>query len=84
MSVKLPLLKAVRPVVDGMSTDEESYFRCPECATLNRTVAVDYDGLGYPVCPSCGAKTGPLADSDTSISPARWRVRRVPRTGRGR
>ncbi|MDS0293197.1 hypothetical protein [Halogeometricum luteum] len=37
-----------------------SYFDCGACGTVERADAVGYDSLGYPECPGCGARTGPL------------------------
>jgi hypothetical protein len=39
-----------------------SYFECLACGERDRADAVDYDSLGYPACPACGARTGPLSD----------------------
>jgi len=49
--------------IDAGSTDApaeaESWFRCPLCGTRAPTTVVEYDGLGYPVCPACEVATGP-------------------------
>lgn len=34
-------------------------FDCRECGTSEKVATVTYDRLGYPVCPACGASTGP-------------------------
>lgn len=41
-----------------------SYFDCAACGAVERADAVGYDSLGYPECPGCGARTGPLAGTD--------------------
>jgi hypothetical protein len=38
-----------------------SCFECLTCGELGRADAVDYDALGYPTCPACGERSGPLA-----------------------
>lgn len=38
----------------------ESYFECVECGTTDKSVAVDYDRLGYSICPICGGSNSPL------------------------
>jgi translation initiation factor 2 beta subunit (eIF-2beta)/eIF-5 len=38
----------------------ESFFECGTCGTTDRTDAVDYDRLGYAVCPGCGWSDSPL------------------------
>jgi transcription elongation factor Elf1 len=38
---------------------EQSYFECGDCGARDRSTTVPYDWLGYPVCPSCGARTAP-------------------------
>lgn len=35
-------------------------FDCSECGTSEEAATVAYDRLGYPVCPGCGASTGPV------------------------
>ncbi|WP_199174845.1 hypothetical protein [Halegenticoccus soli] len=44
-----------------MELEGESYFRCSACGATDKATAIDYDRLGYPVCPSCGTTTGPLS-----------------------
>lgn len=41
-----------------MSTDAPA-FDCLACGTLTSTDQVDYDALGYAVCPVCGRSSGP-------------------------
>jgi hypothetical protein len=36
----------------------ESYFECTLCGATDRSDAIDYDTLGYPVCPDCGFGPG--------------------------
>lgn len=43
-----------------------SYFDCAACDSVERADAVDYDSLGYPECPECGARTGPLAGAGSA------------------
>jgi len=35
-------------------------FECAACRFEHPVGAVRYDDLGYPQCPACGARTGPL------------------------
>ncbi|WP_311172839.1 hypothetical protein [Halobellus ordinarius] len=44
-----------------MDFDWLTYFDCAACGTEFPTKTVQYDELGYPVCPDCEARTGPLA-----------------------
>ncbi|ADQ67696.1 hypothetical protein GL213_10585 [Halogeometricum borinquense] len=46
-----------------MAFEWVSYFECTACGGLERADAVGYDSLGYPECPNCGTRTGPLAGS---------------------
>lgn len=39
-------------------------FECAACRFEHPAGAVQYDGLGYPQCPACGARTGPLSRTD--------------------
>lgn len=34
-------------------------FECIVCGTRDETATIDYDGLGYPVCPACGESNRP-------------------------
>ena len=49
-----------------MAFEWTSYFECAACGELERADGVGYDSLGYPVCPGCGARTGPLAGVDAA------------------
>jgi hypothetical protein len=44
-----------------MDTDRPAGFECAACGAALPAATVDYDDLGYPVCPECRARTGPLA-----------------------
>lgn len=44
-----------------MDTDRPAGFECTACGAELPGTTVGYDDLGYPVCPECGARTGPLA-----------------------
>jgi len=43
-----------------MLIDDQSQFICADCGERASTLAVDYDSLGYAVCPACEASTRPL------------------------
>ena len=45
-----------------MGFEWESYYECAECGTTDKTVAIDYDRLGYPVCPTCGDTKSPVTE----------------------
>jgi DNA-directed RNA polymerase subunit RPC12/RpoP len=47
-----------------MEFDWPTYFECAACSAASPADAVEYDDLGYPRCPECGARTGPLASLD--------------------
>lgn len=44
-----------------MSTDVPA-FDCRDCGTRARTDLVDYDALGYAVCPVCGRSAAPASE----------------------
>ena len=44
-----------------MDFEWRTYFECAACGAEFPANAVQYDGLGYPECPDCEARTGPLA-----------------------
>ncbi|MFD1686837.1 hypothetical protein [Halobellus litoreus] len=44
-----------------MDFDWPTYFECAACGAEFPANAVQYDDLGYPECPECEARTGPLA-----------------------
>ncbi|MFB6089894.1 MAG: hypothetical protein ABEJ97_02440 [Halobellus sp.] len=44
-----------------MDFDFPTYFQCAACGAEIPGDAVRYDDLGYPECPECRARTGPLA-----------------------
>lgn len=48
-----------------MATVLPTRFECGACGFEHPAGAVQYDDLGYPVCPACGARTGPLASVET-------------------
>ncbi|SDQ54022.1 hypothetical protein [Halopelagius longus] len=48
-----------------MSFEWVSYFECATCGELARADAVEYDPLGYSVCPLCGERSGPLASVES-------------------
>ncbi|WP_197052321.1 hypothetical protein [Halobellus rufus] len=47
-----------------MDFDWPTYFECAACGAEFPADAVRYDDLGYPECPECAARTGPLASLD--------------------
>lgn len=49
-----------------MAFEWTAYFECAACGGVERGDAVRYDSLGYPECPNCGARTGPLAGGDAN------------------
>ena len=38
----------------------EHRFQCSRCGTEEFDKHVEYDVLGYPVCPDCGKRHGPV------------------------
>jgi translation initiation factor 2 beta subunit (eIF-2beta)/eIF-5 len=42
--------------------EHDDGFECRSCGTVATTVSVDYDRLGYAVCPACGGTESPLAE----------------------
>jgi len=44
-----------------MGADTATLFNCAACDAELPVAAVQYDDLGYPECPECSARTGPLA-----------------------
>lgn len=55
--------RRVRP---GMSNYPVAYFQCGDCGVKARSDLIEYDGLGYPVCPACGANRRPRPDARPS------------------
>ena len=56
----MKLLTMVRRVVGrGMSRYPVAYFKCDSCGVKARSDIIEYDGLGYPVCPACGTNRRP-------------------------
>jgi len=51
-----------------MDFDWPNYFECAACGAAIPANTVGYDDLGYPVCPACHARTGPLASLDAAES----------------
>ncbi|MGQ4555614.1 hypothetical protein [Halobellus sp. GM3] len=49
-----------------MEFDWPTFFECAACGAAVPTASVAYDDLGYPLCPECGARTGPLASLDAA------------------
>lgn len=47
-----------------MGADSTAAFECAACGAELPVAAVQYDDLGYPECPECSARTGPLASVD--------------------
>lgn len=45
-----------------MTLKESPAFTCPDCGTTTPSTAVEYDALGYAVCPLCAHETGPIGD----------------------
>ena len=41
-----------------------SFFVCENCGSADRSTDVDYDRLGYPVCPGCGQSEAPTVTAD--------------------
>lgn len=48
-----------------MGVDQTVKFECAACGATMPAFAVRYDDLGYPECPECTARTGPLASVET-------------------
>ncbi|MXR42012.1 hypothetical protein GRX01_11775 [Halobaculum sp. WSA2] len=44
-----------------MSRVATATFECGGCGTCAPSTWIDYDRLGYPICPECGLSTGPIA-----------------------
>lgn len=51
-----------------MDADQTLVFECAACGASLPASAVEYDDLGYPECPECTARTGPLASVETEES----------------
>jgi predicted nucleic acid-binding Zn ribbon protein len=51
-----------------MDGDQTVEFECAACGATMPVLAVRYDDLGYPECPACTARTGPLASVETEES----------------
>lgn len=51
-----------------MDADQTMEFECAACGATMPVSAVQYDDLGYPECPECTARTGPLANVETEES----------------
>ncbi|SDY07887.1 hypothetical protein [Halobellus clavatus] len=49
-----------------MDFDWPTYFECAACGTELPADSVQYDDLGYPQCPECAARTGPLASVEAA------------------
>ena len=48
-----------------MDTGLPTRFECAACGAEHRAGAIRYDDLGYPECPACGERTGPLASVES-------------------
>ena len=48
-----------------MSYQTVAYFKCGECGVKARSDIIEYDSLGYPICPACGANASPVASTAT-------------------
>ena len=44
-----------------MALVETATFECGGCGTRSPSTWIDYDRLGYPVCPDCGRVDRPFA-----------------------
>lgn len=51
-----------------MDADHTMEFECAACGATLPVSAVRYDDLGYPECPACTARTGPLASVEAEES----------------
>ena len=49
-----------------MDFDWPTYFECAACGAELPADSVRYDDLGYPECPECAARTGPLASIEAA------------------
>ncbi|WP_435062723.1 hypothetical protein [Halobaculum sp. EA56] len=43
-----------------MVSVETAVFECASCGTCAPSTGIDYDSLGYAVCPECGETESPL------------------------
>jgi len=43
-----------------MEIVDRAIFTCDDCGASAPSFGIEYDGLGYPVCPGCGTVVGPL------------------------
>lgn len=50
----------------SMETVDRAVFRCESCGASAPSFGIEYDELGYPVCPRCEKLTGPLARESKS------------------
>lgn len=59
-----------------MALAETATFECGGYGTCAPSTWIDYDRLGYPICPGCGRAVGPL---DPRGRPDNHRRRRIAR-----
>lgn len=45
--------------VSGQQHSERTIFECKVCGTQRVATAVEYDRLGYPICPVCTYRHAP-------------------------
>ncbi len=51
----------------SMETVDRAVFRCESCDASAPSFGIEYDVLGYPVCPRCEKPTGPLAQESAGV-----------------
>ena len=51
-----------------MSYQTVAYFKCGECGVKARSDIIDYDSLGYPICPACGSNSNPVAPTTSPVA----------------
>ncbi|WP_159435731.1 hypothetical protein [Halobaculum gomorrense] len=44
-----------------MEIVDRAVFTCDDCGASAPSFGIEYDTLGYPVCPRCETAVGPLA-----------------------
>jgi len=54
-----------------MELTDCAVFTCGECGASAPSFGIEYDILGYPICPDCGTVDSPLTAPQTdSVRPA--------------
>ncbi|MFC7135581.1 hypothetical protein ACFQRB_01045 [Halobaculum litoreum] len=52
-----------------MGPTDRAVFTCADCGASAPSFGIDYDRLGYPVCPACEAVESPLGGPGARVRP---------------